>query len=79
MGGDLSLMYPDVVAVTDHYGKGKVGVIHLDAHFDPSGSTFGHYLTHGGPVKRLIEEGHVNGKNFVQVGVYLYFRGCRLP
>ena len=34
VGGDHSLMYPDVVAVTDVYGKGNVGVVHFDAHFD---------------------------------------------
>ena len=28
VGGDHSLMYPDVVAITDVYGKGNVGVIH---------------------------------------------------
>jgi len=52
-----------------HIGKGKIGVIHFDAHFDGLSSLFGHYLTHGGPVKRLIDEGHVEGKNFVQIGL----------
>ncbi len=69
VGGDHSLMYPDVVAVTDVYGKGKVGVIHFDAHFDGIPLLFGHYLSHGAPVRRLIDEGHVNGKNFVQIGL----------
>lgn len=27
-------MYPDVAALTDVYGKGNVGVIHFDAHYD---------------------------------------------
>ena len=31
-GGDHSLMYPDVVALTDLYDKGKVVVIYFDAH-----------------------------------------------
>ena len=69
VGGDHSLMYPDVVAVTDVYGKGNVGVVHFDAHFDGLPSLFGHYLTHGAPVKRLIDEGHVKGKNFIQIGL----------
>jgi len=69
VGGDHSLMYPDIVAITDVYGKGKIGVVHFDAHFDGLSSLFGHYLTHGGPVKRLIDEGHVEGKNFVQIGL----------
>ena len=59
VGGDHSLMYPDVVAVTDVHGKGEVGVIHFDAHFDGVPLMFGHYLSHGAPVRRLIDEAHV--------------------
>ena len=69
VGGDHSLMYPDVVAVTDVHGKGKVGVVHFDAHFDGIPLLFGHYLSHGAPVRRVIDEGHINGKNFVQIGL----------
>jgi agmatinase len=69
VGGDHSLMYPDIVAITDVYGKGKVGVVHFDAHFDGIPLMFGHYLSHGAMVRRLIDEGHVKGKNFVQVGL----------
>lgn len=69
IGGDHSLMYPNVVAVTDVYGKGKVGVIHFDAHIDAEAGGMGHYLTHGSPVRRLIEEGHVPGKNYIQIGL----------
>jgi agmatinase len=69
IGGDHSLMYPNVVAVTDVYGKGKVGVVHFDAHFDGIPLMFGHYLSHGAMVRRLIDEGHVEGKNFVQIGL----------
>ena len=44
IGGDHTLMYPDVVAITDVYGKDKVGVIHFDAHFDGNPLLFGHYV-----------------------------------
>ena len=70
VGGDHSLMYPDVVAITDVYGKGKVGVVHFDAHFDGEEGFFGHYISHGSPVRLLLDEGHVKGKNFVQVGLH---------
>jgi agmatinase len=69
IGGDHSLMYPDVVAVTDVHGKGNVGVVHFDAHFDAVDSMFGHYISNGTMVRRLIEEGHVAGRNFVQIGL----------
>jgi agmatinase len=69
VGGDHSLMYPDVVAMSDVYGKGNVAVVHFDAHFDGVPLMFGHYLSHGAPVRRLIDEGHVKGRNFVQIGL----------
>lgn len=78
IGGDHSLMYPNVVAITDVYGKGKVGVIHFDAHIDAEEGGFGHYLSHGSPVRRLIEEGHVPGKNYIQIGLRGWLTGASM-
>ena len=72
IGGDHSLSYPNIAAVTDVYGKGKVGVIHFDAHFDGS-QMFGTLAAHGMWVKQLIQEGHVPGKNYIQVGLRGYY------
>jgi len=72
VGGDHSLMYPDVAAMADIYGKGKVGVVHFDAHYDAGSTGLGYHLTHGNPVRKLIEQGHVRGENFVQVGLRGY-------
>lgn len=73
IGGDHSLMYPDVAALTDIYGKGNVGVIHFDAHYDAGKYATGHLINHGMPVYRLIEEGLVPGKNFIQVALRGYY------
>jgi agmatinase len=73
IGGDHSLMLPDAAALADVYGKGNVGVIHFDAHYDASKNFMGHLISHGQPVYRLIEEGHVPGKNFIQVGLRGYY------
>jgi arginase family enzyme len=73
IGGDHSLMYSDVAGLADIYGKGNIGVIHFDAHYDASKRMFGHLISHGQPVYRLIEEGHVPGKNFIQVGLRGYY------
>ena len=70
VGGDHSLSYPNIVAITDVYGKGNVGVVHFDAHFDGEPGFFGHYVSHGSWVKLVIDEGHVKGKNFIQVGLH---------
>ena len=73
VGGDHSLMYCDVAGLADVYGKGKIAVIHFDAHYDGSKTALGHLISHGKPVYRLIKEGHVPGRNFIQVGLRGYY------
>lgn len=74
VGGDHSLMYPDVAGVVDVYGVGNVGVIHFDAHYD-AGQGGTHLLSHGRPVRRLFNEELVPGPNFIQVGLRGYWPG----
>ena len=50
LGGDHSLRLPDAAALADVYGKGKVGVIHFDAHYDAGDNRYGHKFSHGTPV-----------------------------
>lgn len=69
VGGDHSLMYPDVAGVVDAYGVGKVGVVHFDAHYDAGVGYSAHMISHGQPVRRLFNEELVPGKNFIQVGL----------
>ena len=75
VGGDHSLEYPNVAGVSDVYGKKKVGVIHFDAHYDASDVGDGHLISHAQPIRRLINEGHVDGKNYIQVGLRGYWPG----
>ena len=68
IGGDHSLEYPNVAALADVHGKEKVSVIHFDAHYDAWwGSP--HLISHGAPVYRLINEGHVRAADYIQVGL----------
>jgi len=76
IGGDHSLEYPNVAGVADVYGKENVGVIHFDAHFDAAGSRGGHLISHAQPVRRLVDDGHILGKNYVQVGLRGYWPGA---
>ncbi|GCB44640.1 agmatinase family protein [Streptomyces sp. NL15-2K] len=69
LGGDHSLMIASVGALADMYGPDKVGVVHFDAHPDCHEHIFGHRVTHGTPIWRLIEERRIPGRNFVQVGL----------
>ncbi|HKJ18777.1 MAG TPA: agmatinase family protein [Xanthomonadales bacterium] len=68
IGGDHSLEYPNVAALADVYGKEKVSVIHFDSHYDAwwGGA---HLISHGLPVYRLINEGHVRAADYIQVGL----------
>lgn len=68
IGGDHSLEYPDIAGLADVHGKESFGVVHFDSHYD-AGKGRKHFLTHGQPVYRAIKEGHVAGKNFIQVGL----------
>ncbi len=68
IGGDHSLEYPNVAALADVYGKEKLSVIHFDSHYDAWwGSP--HLISHGTPVYRLINEGHVRAADYIQVGL----------
>ena len=58
-----------VAAMADVYGPGNVGVVHFDAHADASEQLMGHLHSHGTPIRRLIDDEHVPGHNFVHVGL----------
>ncbi|HLH76156.1 MAG TPA: agmatinase family protein [Candidatus Binataceae bacterium] len=72
LGGDHTILWPDAAAIADVYGPGKVGVVHFDCHVDCAESVMGHNIAHGTPIRRLIQDEHVPGKNFVQVGLHSF-------
>jgi agmatinase len=73
LGGDHSITLPSVTAVADVLGFGNVGVVHFDAHADTADEDWGSPISHGTPMRRLIESGAVSGRNFVQVGLRGYW------
>lgn len=74
LGGDHSITLPSATAVAQHYGFGNVGMVHFDAHADTADACFGGVLiSHGSPMRRLIESGAIPGRNFVQVGLRGYW------
>jgi agmatinase len=73
LGGDHSITYPSAAAVARAVGPRKLGVIHFDAHADTGADQWGNLHAHGEPMRRLIEEGWVAGKNFVQIGLRGYW------
>ena len=78
VGGDHTISWPSITAVADAYGRGRVGVIHFDAHADTADTIDGNLASHGTPMRRLIESGAVPGRNFVQVGLRSYWPGAEV-
>jgi agmatinase len=50
-----------------------MGIVHFDAHADTAADQWGSLVGHGTPMRRLLEEGWVDGRNFVQVGLRGYW------
>lgn len=73
LGGDHSIVEPDIRACAAEHGP--VGLIHFDAHTDTGTELFGAKLSHGTPMFRLVEDGHVAGDRYVQIGLRGYWPG----
>jgi formimidoylglutamase len=75
LGGDHSITYPSASAVAEVVAPRRLGIVHFDAHADAANTTWGNLRSHGTPMRRLIESGAVDGRNFVQVGLRGYWPG----
>ncbi|HEX2359393.1 MAG TPA: arginase family protein [Solirubrobacterales bacterium] len=73
LGGDHSIAEPDVRAVAKRHGP--VGLVHFDTHTDTGAKVFGVELSHGTPMYRLVQQGHVDPKRYVQLGLRGYWPG----
>jgi guanidinopropionase len=65
-GGDHLVSLPILRAVA---ANGPVGLIHFDAHSDTYDSFFGSRYNHGTPFRRAIEEGLLDPKRTIQIGI----------
>ena len=73
LGGDHSIASADVKGIANILGKGKVSMIHFDAHADTGTDQWGALIGHGVPMRRLIESGSVRGDRFLQLGLRGYW------
>ena len=73
LGGDHGIAEPDIRACATHHGP--LGLIHFDAHTDTGSEVFGVELSHGTPMRRLVERGHVDPRRYVQLGLRGYWPG----
>jgi agmatinase len=73
LGGDHSIAHPDVGAVASSVEPGTLGLVHFDAHADNASDLYGVRLSHGTPMRRLVEDGSLRGDHIVQVGLRGYW------
>ncbi len=65
-GGDHSVTLPIFRAIA---GDGPVGMVHFDAHCDTGDDYLGSKFHHGAPFRRAVEEGLLDPKRTVQIGI----------
>ncbi|MFX0093262.1 MAG: agmatinase [Candidatus Hodarchaeota archaeon] len=66
VGGDHSISLPILRAIgTDR----PVGMVHIDAHTDTCDEEMGYKFSHGTPFRRAVEEGLLDPKRVVQIGI----------
>jgi len=73
LGGDHSIAEPDVRACAKRHGP--VGLVHFDTHTDTGKQVFGVEVSHGTPMFRLVRDGHVDPRRYVQIGLRGYWPG----
>jgi agmatinase len=73
LGGDHSIAHPDVGAVAAHLKPADLGLVHFDAHADNAPELYGVTLSHGTPMRLLVEEGSLRGDHILQVGLRGYW------
>jgi guanidinobutyrase len=67
LGGDHTIDIPILRALKKKYGP--VGLVHVDAHADVNETMFGEKYAHGTPFRVAVEEGLLDGKRCVQIGL----------
>lgn len=73
LGGDHTIAQADITGLAEHFGFGRLAVLHFDAHADTGAIQFGSLYGHGLPMRRLIESGAVRGEKFLQIGLRGYW------
>ena len=73
LGGDHSIAEPDIRACAARHGP--VGLVHFDTHTDTGSVVFGVEVSHGTPMRRLVEAGHIDPGRYVQIGLRGYWPG----
>jgi agmatinase len=73
LGGDHSIAEPDIRACAARHGP--LGLVHFDTHTDTGEEVFGVEFSHGTFIRRLVDQGHLDGSRYAQIGLRGYWPG----
>ena len=73
IGGDHSITAPNARAVRGAHGP--LGLVHFDTHTDTGDEVFGAILSHGTVMRTIVDEGVIDPRRYVQIGLRGYWPG----
>jgi agmatinase len=73
LGGDHSVTGPNARACAAAHGP--IGLLHFDTHTDTGAEVFGATESHGTVMRQIVEDGCVDPRRYVQVGLRGYWPG----
>lgn len=71
LGGDHGISEPGIRACAARHGR--LGLLHFDAHTDTERTVLGAEVSHGTPMRHLVDQGNVDPRRYVQVGLRGYW------
>lgn len=71
IGGDHSIAYANIRATYTRAGEpeGGLALVHFDSHLDTVDAVWGAKWSHASPFRRAIEEGFINPRKMLSIGV----------
>jgi agmatinase len=73
IGGDHSITGPNARACAARHGP--LGLVHFDTHTDTGTEVFGATLSHGTVMRTIVDEGVIDPRRYVQIGLRGYWPG----
>jgi agmatinase len=73
IGGDHSITAPGARASAARHGP--LGLVHFDTHTDTGAEVFGATLSHGTVMRTIVDEGVIDPRRYVQIGLRGYWPG----
>ena len=75
LGGDHSIVFPDIAPVAEALPKGSLAVVQFDTHTDTATNNWGVEWAHGTPFRHLVDRDVIPGHRLIQVGLRGFWPG----